>query len=127
MLNKKGEPTVAIIGTDGIIICPTLGPDGQLHAQMGADGWPLEMEDAVLLNPSTQIHAQSMPKLVAVIGKHGQPVPALIGPGGRPIEAQVSDSGQVEAVRGADGKLKIIEGQSSSRHNTALFFLWNTV
>ena len=114
VLNKMGEVTYAVVGTDGVILAPTLGPDGQLHAQNDSNGWPLEMEDAILLGASTQILTQSMPKLVAVIGKHGQPVPALIGPDGQPIEAQVSDSGQVEAVRGADGKLRIVEGPTGT-------------
>ena len=51
-----------------------------------------------------------VPKLTAVIGPDGKPVPAILSPDGHPVEARVTAGGQIQAVRDRDGNLKVILG-----------------
>ena len=114
VLMPDGKPGVAILNADGQIVKAAMGHDGQLHAEL-QDGWPDEIEGAKLLSVSTHTVSQTMPKLIAVIGKDGKPVPAIMGANGIPIVAHVADSGRVEAVRAADGSFEVVQGPTGEQ------------
>jgi hypothetical protein len=78
ILQADGKAGVAILNADGEIVKAAVGHDGQLHAAQ-VDGWSEPIEGATLLKVSTSIVAQTMPKLIAVIGADGKPVPAIMG------------------------------------------------
>lgn len=114
ILTPDGKPGVAILNADGQIVKAATGLDGQLHAEL-EDGWPVEIEGAKLLEVSAHTVSRTMPKLIAVIGKDGKPVPAIMGPNGIPIVAHVAESGRVEAVRAADGSFEVVQGPTGAQ------------
>eukprot|EP00039_Didymoeca_costata_P005568 m.82575 g.82575 ORF g.82575 m.82575 type:complete len:1374 (+) comp12876_c0_seq2:187-4308(+) len=116
LLDKStGEVVVGVENAEGKFCKAKLdSASGELQAIVGADGWPHELDDVTLLNPSVSIMQQSLPKLSAVLGQDGLPTPALFGASGVPIEARVSQEGKVEAVRDEHGQLIVVKGPNGS-------------
>lgn len=111
---------VAVVVTDEdgtAVVGLTSGTDGEVvRAEVQSDGTlkPVAVNDGdapvKVLQPTASKVTKVVPKLTAVIGSDGKPVPAIVGPDGRPIEAQVNAEGLVEPVRNAEGTFNVICG-----------------
>lgn len=93
----------------GSVVAATIDGEGLLAPRSGPDGNPVVLTGTE--SAQAKIGSVSVvPKLTAVIGPDGRPVPAILSPDGHPVEARVTASGQIQAVRDKSGNLKIIKG-----------------
>lgn len=114
--------------TRGVVVLTSQGKVEICISSTGSNGMVKATIKNGLLSPSSEsalVDAEEVfwakmaavavvPKLTAVIGPNGTPVPAILSPGGQPVEAQVTASGRIHAVRDRKGNLKIIKGPNGS-------------
>ena len=93
-----GSVVAATIDSDGLLV-PVPGPSGDPVVLSGTESAQAKIGSVSVV-----------PKLTAVIGPDGKPVPAILSPDGHPVEARVTASGQIQAVRDKSGNLKVIKG-----------------
>jgi hypothetical protein len=102
---QDGLPVAAEVTSDGELQ-PKMDGRGRTRAIVGPDGH--RAKEVMAIGPIETENGFVIPKLTAVIGADGVPVPAIIIDNNCPVEVRVSTTGQIVPVRGKDGNFVII-------------------
>mmetsp|Transcript_8599 Transcript_8599/g.25741 ORF Transcript_8599/g.25741 Transcript_8599/m.25741 type:complete len:1294 (-) Transcript_8599:885-4766(-) len=114
VIGPDGDVEIAVL-QDGLAVAAEVTPDGELQplvdgrgrtkAIVGPDGE--RAKEVMAIAPIETESGFAIPKLTAVIGPKGEPVPAILADG-QPVQVSVSTTGQIVPMRGDDGNFVII-------------------
>lgn len=124
VVGPNGDIEIAVL-QDGLAVAAEVNADGELQpvvdnrgrtkAIVGPNGE--RAKEVMAIAPIESNGEYMIPKLTAVIGPNGVPVPAVIA-NNQPVQVRVSSTGQIVPVTGDDGKYIVIVDGSGQHAST---------